>query len=406
MKSFSPFIFFMLATLSMLGQRVDIYYAGIYGNADAAVFKNTDLLYHYVGQGLSGPSSIIRTADGDFYYAGLEMSNVEHGRVWKNDIVFFAIEPKSYISDVLYDENEGCLYSVGYIFNGNMQKRASIWKNDMLLDTIGIDAAEMADIDCKEGHIYTCGKEGNRLIVWKDHVPFYELGVGESLNTLICKNDHVFTCGNISTDEGQEGRVWKDEEVLFTYGEGSTIYDFIIEGEDVYACGRIDGNGVHKGVVWKNDSVLYEFGYEYRGIVLYDIKLFEDNLYCCGSYYERNRGGLFQPKGIIMKNGEEQEIADDCSEVRSIIILNGSSNTHEMIDYAFHLYPNPTTGQFTVEGANAAKVEVYNYVGKKVSEQQGSKVVNINASGWNKGIYFVNIIVENSAIVTKKLMVR
>jgi hypothetical protein len=30
------------------------------------------------------------------------------------------------------------------------------------------------------------------------------------------------------------------------------------------------------------------------------------------------------------------------------------------------LYPNPTTGQFTVEGANVAKVEVYNLVGQKV----------------------------------------
>ena len=70
------------------------------------------------------------------------------------------------------------------------------------------------------------------------------------------------------------------------------------------------------------------------------------------------------------------------------------------------LYPNPTTGQFTVEGANVAKVEVYNLVGQKVCEQQGSKVVNINATDWNKGLYFVNIIEENGAIVTKKLVVK
>ena len=70
------------------------------------------------------------------------------------------------------------------------------------------------------------------------------------------------------------------------------------------------------------------------------------------------------------------------------------------------LYPNPTTGQFTVEGANVAKVEVYNLVGQKVYEQQGSKVVNIDATEWNKGIYLVNIIEQNGAIVTKKLVVR
>ena len=70
------------------------------------------------------------------------------------------------------------------------------------------------------------------------------------------------------------------------------------------------------------------------------------------------------------------------------------------------LYPNPTTGQFTVEGANVAKVEVYNLVGQKVCEQQGSKVVNINATEWNKGLYFVTIIEENGAVVTKKLVVK
>ena len=69
-------------------------------------------------------------------------------------------------------------------------------------------------------------------------------------------------------------------------------------------------------------------------------------------------------------------------------------------------YPNPTTGQFTVEGANVAKVEVYNLVGQKVCEQQGSKVVNIDAAEWHKGIYLVNIVEENGAVVTKKLVVR
>ena len=70
------------------------------------------------------------------------------------------------------------------------------------------------------------------------------------------------------------------------------------------------------------------------------------------------------------------------------------------------LYPNPTTGQFTVEGANVAKVEVYNLVGQKVCEQQGSKAVSINTTDWHKGIYLVNIIEQNGAVVTKKLVVR
>ena len=69
------------------------------------------------------------------------------------------------------------------------------------------------------------------------------------------------------------------------------------------------------------------------------------------------------------------------------------------------LYPNPTTGLFTVEGANVAKVEVYNLVGQKVHEAEG-KTVSIDAAEWNKGIYLVNIIEENGAVATKKLVVK
>ena len=69
------------------------------------------------------------------------------------------------------------------------------------------------------------------------------------------------------------------------------------------------------------------------------------------------------------------------------------------------LYPNPTTGQFTVEGANVERVEVYNLVGQKVHEAEG-QVVNIDDANWRKGIYLVNIIEQNGTMVAKKLVVK
>ncbi len=69
------------------------------------------------------------------------------------------------------------------------------------------------------------------------------------------------------------------------------------------------------------------------------------------------------------------------------------------------LYPNPTTGQFTVEGENRVKVEVYNLIGQKVHEAEG-QVVNIDAADWNKGVYLVNIVDQNGAVKTKKLVVK
>jgi hypothetical protein len=69
------------------------------------------------------------------------------------------------------------------------------------------------------------------------------------------------------------------------------------------------------------------------------------------------------------------------------------------------LYPNPTSGQFTVEGVNVSKVEVYNLVGQKVYEAEG-KEIGIDAVNWNKGIYLVNIINQNGAVETRKLVVK
>jgi len=100
------------------------------------------------------------------------------------------------------------------------------------------------------------------------------------------------------------------------------------------------------------------------------------------------------------------EIETDYGVFEIAVYINEDILTVTELPAEAKLYPNPTTGQFTVEGANVAKVEVYNLVGQKVCEQQGSKVVNINATDWNKGLYFVNIIEENGAVVTKKLVVK
>ena len=68
------------------------------------------------------------------------------------------------------------------------------------------------------------------------------------------------------------------------------------------------------------------------------------------------------------------------------------------------IFPNPTRGNFVVEGANVAGVEVYNLVGQKVYEAYG-KVVTVDAANWEKGLYLVNIKNQNGSMETRKLMV-
>ena len=97
-------------------------------------------------------------------------------------------------------------------------------------------------------------------------------------------------------------------------------------------------------------------------------------------------------------------MSDDNDVVFDVVIDEELVSVTELTAEA-KLYPNPTTGQFTVEGANVAKVEVYNLVGQKVHEAEG-KSVSIDAAEWHKGIYLVNIIEQNGAVATKKLVVK
>ena len=107
-------------------------------------------------------------------------------------------------------------------------------------------------------------------------------------------------------------------------------------------------------------------------------------------------------KGYVVTTFTVQTDQNDCTY--SVAINEDLLSVTELSTEA-KLYPNPTTGQFIVEGANVAKVEVYNLVGQKVHEAEG-QVVNINAAEWHKCIYLVNIIEHNGAVVTKKLVVK
>ena len=96
----------------------------------------------------------------------------------------------------------------------------------------------------------------------------------------------------------------------------------------------------------------------------------------------------------------------DCESVMATIDFewNGPTSVDETA-IVTSIYPNPTTGNFTVESSDMAKVEVYNLVGQKVYETEG-KTVTINASSWNKGIYLINIFDQNGSVKTQKLMVK
>ena len=66
------------------------------------------------------------------------------------------------------------------------------------------------------------------------------------------------------------------------------------------------------------------------------------------------------------------------------------------------MYPNPTTGIFTVEGENIQSVEIINITGQTVYKiKDKKKKVKIDLSGQPKGIYFVKIQSDNLIRIEK-----
>lgn len=98
---------------------------------------------------------------------------------------------------------------------------------------------------------------------------------------------------------------------------------------------------------------------------------------------------------------------NDMTSVKMVKAVDYKDHTAvaESKENVYSIYPNPTNGNFTVAGADMTRVEVYNLVGQKIYEAQG-KMVTVNASSWNKGIYMINIIDQNGSSKTEKLMVK
>jgi hypothetical protein len=83
-------------------------------------------------------------------------------------------------------------------------------------------------------------------------------------------------------------------------------------------------------------------------------------------------------------------------------------NSDQWLENAVNLYPNPASGQFSLEGdrLDGARVVVRDVMGKSVAEisQVGGDRANFNTTLWSKGIYTVEI-TRGDAKATKKVVV-
>ncbi len=70
------------------------------------------------------------------------------------------------------------------------------------------------------------------------------------------------------------------------------------------------------------------------------------------------------------------------------------------------LYPNPTSGKFTIESEDINSVEIIDMTGKCLKSYQypGINILNIDISDFPKGAYFMHLQNENQSIVRKVLV--
>ena len=71
------------------------------------------------------------------------------------------------------------------------------------------------------------------------------------------------------------------------------------------------------------------------------------------------------------------------------------------------LYPNPTYGQFFIEGQHIAVVQIFNATGQLVTEIENTEAerITVNCNGWNPGIYNVRIVSAEGESATRKVTI-
>ena len=71
------------------------------------------------------------------------------------------------------------------------------------------------------------------------------------------------------------------------------------------------------------------------------------------------------------------------------------------------IYPNPTSGQFFIEGQRIATVRIYNVAGQLVGEIENveDERITVNCENWNPGLYNVQLISIEGRIATRKISI-
>ena len=245
------------------------------------------------------------------------------------------------------------------------------------------------------------------LNIWEPNLPL-TLQVGQSVTVVVglqyapLKTDYLANNIKIVTSLGERtvvAMVRDAAQDMGLYIFGAPAIQFDNAEDNPQEANIVNGNyGTHTPID------IYSITIAENGIGLVEVEPQHSLPYTLspGEYFRLDFYAMVILKGYVQTT---VTIHSSDRDLEFNVAINENLLSVNELSAEAKLYPNPTTGQFTVEGANVAKVEVYNLVGQKVHYAEG-KIINIDAADWNKGIYLVNIIEENGAVATKKLVVK
>ena len=198
----------------------------------------------------------------------------------------------------------------------------------------------------------------------------------------------------------EDGKVWE------TYNGNSEIllYDFTANVGDSLVCGYGDYfvlDSISIEQIGGVDRKKFWFGLEYdftgepyametwiEGIGSDLGLLYCGSYYFCGGYY---RALCFHQDGELIWQNPEY----DACVITSVEEIN---------DKVISVYPNPAMETVTINGVEAAEVQVYNALGQLVKTVRNSNEVSLG--GLPQGVYMVRIADAENKVFTAKVAVR
>ena len=100
----------------------------------------------------------------------------------------------------------------------------------------------------------------------------------------------------------------------------------------------------------------------------------------------------------LADNGEtcESNYAASLNDPELHYIAIDLTSTNEHLESSLKLYPNPTNGLVTIELEEMQKVMVYNALGQVLlSKEANGDALQVNLSGFENGLYWVNVMTQN-----------